>query len=271
MTAPAATIAAALARVQRFFHASTGWRGPATIGALAAFLLCLSRRSFLTCLTMRFALESCAAVTAAQGSCIYWSRYQLSSGKLRVDYQRALLLDKPALFRGGSRQLKRITHQAGSEGRTHRVDVSALDAARIEYELRLVMSSRWFQGAGMRITDNSPPAAIVASIASSQAQAAAAQEQLYIWFIGDTDQSGMSWCPDCNQARSFLAPRLAELPATAVVLEVAVSKNEWRNQEHPYRHSPVSPHASHSCTIVHTVPSHLQFRHSKVCNPTLLR
>eukprot|EP01043_Picozoa_sp_COSAG02_P045508 COSAG02_NODE_4167_length_5679_cov_8.313799_1_plen_223_part_00 len=211
-------------------------------------------------------MKCCTVVTAAQGSCIHWSRYQLRPGKLCFDYQRALLLDKSALFRGGSRQLKssrRITHQPTSTGRIqqrkpllqwlrgistkHRLEVPAEDAAsraRIEDELRLVMSPRWFHGAGMRITDNLPPAGLVASIASAQVQAAAVQEQLFIWFIGDTDPSGMSWCPDCNQARSFLAPRLAELPATAVVLEVAVSRNEWRNQEHPYRHSPVSPQAS---------------------------
>lgn len=132
-----------------------------------------------------------------------------------------------------------------------RVDVSAaVDAASlalIEDELRFAMSCRWFQGAGKRIKDSSPPAALVASIASAQVQAAAAQKQLFIWFIGDTDPSGRSWCPDCNRAWSFLAPRLAELPAIAVVLEVVVSRNEWRNQEHPYRHAPVS--LAHPCIL----------------------
>ena len=115
---------------------------------------------------------------------------------------------------------------------------------RLEAELRLAMDPRWFRGAGERVVDRSPPRSLLAAIARPYAQAAAAQAQLFVWFIGDTDSTtGASWCPDCNRARPFLAPRLAELPASAVVLEVAVSREEWRSQSHPYRQPPVRIHA----------------------------
>ena len=69
-------------------------------------------------------------------------------------------------------------------------------------------------------------------------QAAAERGQLYVWIIGETDATGNSWCPDCNRARFFLAPRLAELPAAAVVIEAAVSRLEWQARDHPYRQHP---------------------------------
>ena len=41
-------------------------------------------------------------------------------------------------------------------------------------------------------------------------------------------ETGESWCPDCNNARPFLAPFLAALPPTAAVIEAAVSRDEWK-------------------------------------------
>ena len=180
-----------------------------------------------------------AALCALAGFLVW----QLRPSKIRADYQRSLLLDQPELFRGNP-GLKIADHRR-RHGASSQVATTRL--AQIEDELRLVMSSRWFQGSGERVVDRLPPAALNASIASTRAQAAGARGQLYIWFIGSTDTLGMSWCPDCNKARPFLAPRLAELPTSAVVLEVTVSRDEWRNQRHPYRQSPVS----------------IQFRHAK--------
>lgn len=189
-------------RLRRYILAFAGLRGPAALCALAGFLV-----------------------------------WQLRPSKIQADYQRAMLLDQPELFRGnpGPKTPERRRRQGASSQ-----VVATTTLARIDGELRLVMSSRWFQGSGARVVDRLPPAVLNTSIASTQAQAAAARGQLYVWFIGSTDPSGMSWCPDCNKARPFLAPRLAELPTSAVVLEVTVSQDEWRNQQHPYRQPPVS-------------------------------
>lgn len=186
--------------------------------------------------------------------------WQLRLKKWRAEYQRSLLLDKPELFRGvthtaaGGRHdasaalLRRPRPWNGGGKPQHAVaDVARSSHARfdrLDAELRLAMDPRWFRGAGERVVDRSPPRSLLAAIARPYAQAAAAQAQLFVWFIGDTDSTtGASWCPDCNRARPFLAPRLAELPASAVVLEVAVSREEWRSQSHPYRQPPVRIHA----------------------------
>jgi hypothetical protein len=41
-------------------------------------------------------------------------------------------------------------------------------------------------------------------------------------------ETGQTWCPDCNNARTFLAPFFAALPPTAAVIEAAVSRDEWK-------------------------------------------
>ena len=41
-------------------------------------------------------------------------------------------------------------------------------------------------------------------------------------------ETGETWCPDCNNARPFLAPFFAALPQTAAVIEAAVSLDEWK-------------------------------------------
>lgn len=41
-------------------------------------------------------------------------------------------------------------------------------------------------------------------------------------------ETGETWCPDCNNARRFLAPFFAALPSTAAVIEAAVSRDEWK-------------------------------------------
>lgn len=40
--------------------------------------------------------------------------------------------------------------------------------------------------------------------------------------------TGETWCPDCNNARTFLAPFFSALPPTAAVVEAAVSRDEWK-------------------------------------------
>jgi hypothetical protein len=40
--------------------------------------------------------------------------------------------------------------------------------------------------------------------------------------------TGETWCPDCNNARAFLAPFFSGLPPTAAVIEAAVSRDEWK-------------------------------------------
>lgn len=205
-----------LIKMQRYICAGTPWRGPAVLCAVLALLL-----------------------------------LHLRPRKLHSEYQRSLLLDQLQLFCGKVglasprhyRQHASVSKDRAQQHMLGRMTGTTQDVARvnkIEDELRLVMDARWFQGAGSRVVDRSPPVALGAAIESAQAQAALAQEQLFVWFIGDTDTSGVSWCPDCNNARPFLAARLAELPTAAVVLEVVVSRDEWRNQQHPYRQPPVS-------------------------------
>ena len=92
-----------------------------------------------------------------------------------------------------------------------------------------VVAERWHGGAGMRLLDVEPPAALQAAMQRSRS--ASELEQLYILFVGATDEeTGLSWCPDCEAAKPLLAPRLAALPQTAVVLEAAVTREEWKGE-----------------------------------------
>ena len=66
------------------------------------------------------------------------------------------------------------------------------------------------------------------------------QTVLYLLFVGADDEStGRSWCSDTRLARPLLTARLEGLPEGAAVLEVAVSREEWRRRDHPYRQHPV--------------------------------
>ena len=59
-------------------------------------------------------------------------------------------------------------------------------------------------------------------------------------------ETGETWCPDCNNARPFLAPFFAALPQTAAVIEAAVSLDEWKL---PTPHVFGSKHASPICSV----------------------
>ena len=120
---------------------------------------------------------------------------------------------------------------------------------------------RWFDGAGEMVTDPEPPA--VLQQATARSRAASEREQLFILFVAETvcrralsqcraesgpasralinrnaavcmdallqaPATGKTWCPDCNNAQSFLAPFFAALPPTAAVIEAAVSRDEWK-------------------------------------------
>ena len=98
-------------------------------------------------------------------------------------------------------------------------------------------AERWHKGAGERLQDTAPPVALQAAIARSRS--ASDLEQLYILFIGANDSTGRSWCSDTRLARPLLTARLEGLPEGAVVLEAAVSREEWRRRDHPYRQHPV--------------------------------
>ena len=100
-------------------------------------------------------------------------------------------------------------------------------------------AERWHKGAGERLQDTAPPVALQAAIARSRS-ASSDLEQLYILFIGANDEStGRSWCSDTRLARPLLTARLEGLPEGAVVLEAAVTREEWRRRDHPYRQHPV--------------------------------
>ena len=159
------------ATLQRCLASSAGWRAPAVLCALAAFLV-------------RHALQSMRAfirVQLPENACVLCGRqvWQLSPQKLRSDYQRALLLDRSELFRGGNSGPRRsarpgaINAPAWLRGSSAKQGAgappaAAAELARVEDELRLAMSARWFHGAGKRVADSLAAAGLVAAIGSAQ-------------------------------------------------------------------------------------------------------
>lgn len=74
------------------------------------------------------------------------------------------------------------------------------------------------------------------------AEAAGGKGTLFLLFTGESDSAGVSWCPDCNDAKPVVNAVLAEA-ATAkggvTLLEMPLIRADYRgNDAHAYRVHP---------------------------------
>ncbi|CAG9760020.1 unnamed protein product [Ceutorhynchus assimilis] len=62
------------------------------------------------------------------------------------------------------------------------------------------------------------------------------EQKAYVYFTGNKDSSGQSWCPDCNNAWPVVMGVLDALPDNhpLVIVEVG-EREEWKNPQNPFR------------------------------------
>ncbi|XP_037810058.1 thioredoxin domain-containing protein 17-like [Lucilia sericata] len=62
--------------------------------------------------------------------------------------------------------------------------------------------------------------------------------QLYIYFTGEKDSNGVSWCPDCNDAQPFVDQAVEKFATPeSILLTVDVGDRPfWKDMKNPFRH-----------------------------------
>jgi len=61
-------------------------------------------------------------------------------------------------------------------------------------------------------------------------------DKFVAYFTGSVDENGISWCPDCNDAKpayKHLKEKYSSLPTESFFIE----RNVWKNQENEFRKS----------------------------------
>ncbi|KAM7348218.1 thioredoxin domain-containing protein 17 [Cochliomyia hominivorax] len=61
--------------------------------------------------------------------------------------------------------------------------------------------------------------------------------KLYIYFTGEKDEKGVSWCPDCNDAQPFIDQAVEKFASSdAIFLTVDVGDRPfWKDMKNPFR------------------------------------
>ncbi|XP_067635746.1 thioredoxin domain-containing protein 17 [Eurosta solidaginis] len=68
-------------------------------------------------------------------------------------------------------------------------------------------------------------------------------KQINVYFTGEKDATGKSWCPDCNEAEPFVLSALqehADKKSVFVVVDVG-PRAFWKNMENPFRKDTIAP------------------------------
>jgi len=61
------------------------------------------------------------------------------------------------------------------------------------------------------------------------------KKPINVFFTGDKDESGNSWCPYCNQAYPVISKVVETAPEDSHFVTVEIDRPFWKNLENPFR------------------------------------
>ncbi|KAK0057238.1 thioredoxin domain-containing protein 17 [Biomphalaria pfeifferi] len=65
-------------------------------------------------------------------------------------------------------------------------------------------------------------------------------DNIYVFFTGDKDQNGVSWCPDCVRAEPFIHGSLDKTKGRSIFFWCYVGeRDKWKNPRNQFRVDPV--------------------------------
>ncbi|XP_055861186.1 thioredoxin domain-containing protein 17-like isoform X2 [Biomphalaria glabrata] len=65
-------------------------------------------------------------------------------------------------------------------------------------------------------------------------------DSIYVFFTGDKDQNGVSWCPDCVRAEPFIHGSLDKTKGRSIFFWCYVGeRDKWKNPKNQFRVDPV--------------------------------